>query len=250
MKFTHNSARVSTIIMLSALPLLGQTEQRSEKRIEQTQSTTHAAEYMHKQIVYRPPSRGVPSGRVSAGTRGPSQEAIVLSLLTPDHVGLTTQRQPSLYWYLSTREIVPIVVTLSDERGIMPLAEIELDHPKQPGVQRFSLADHGIQLEPNVDYEWSVTLIMDPEHRSKDIYAKGGIRCVEASGQLSAKLKNAAAFDAPFIYAEEGLWYDAMHELSALIAAHPQNIGLRQQRAALLKQVELAEIAALDHFAD
>jgi hypothetical protein len=42
------------------------------------------------------------------------------------------------------------------------------------------------------------------------------------------------------------LWYDALTALADLIEATPQDAQLRQQRAALLKQVDLAEVAAHD----
>jgi len=50
---------------------------------------------------YRPPLRGAPGGRVGGGTRGIGDEFITLLVLAPNHVGLTVQGQPTLYWYLS-----------------------------------------------------------------------------------------------------------------------------------------------------
>ena len=51
--------------------------------------------------VYRPPLRGAPRGRVGGGSRGTGRESFVLSVLAPDHTGLTTSEQPSLYWFIS-----------------------------------------------------------------------------------------------------------------------------------------------------
>src|SRR5437867_13335867 len=49
--------------------------------------------------VYKPPLRGAPGGRVGGGTRGTQERDIfVLSVLAPDHTGLTTREQPSLFW--------------------------------------------------------------------------------------------------------------------------------------------------------
>jgi hypothetical protein len=50
----------------------------------------------------------------------------------------------------------------------------------------------------------------------------------------------------PHLYAEAGLWYDALAATSDLIDAAPHDVGLRQRRAALLEQVELPDIAAED----
>ena len=48
---------------------------------------------------------------------------------------------------------------------------------------------------------------------------------------------------APYIFAEEGFWYDAFEALSGMIYAAPDNAGLHLQRASLLEQVGLAEAA-------
>src|SRR5207249_6735910 len=42
--------------------------------------------------VYKPPTRGAPGGRMGGGTRGITGTAVI-SLLVPDHVGLTSQAQ-------------------------------------------------------------------------------------------------------------------------------------------------------------
>ena len=46
--------------------------------------------------VYKPPVRGAPGGRVGGGTRGTDQ-TFVLSVVAPNHTGLTMQEQPELF---------------------------------------------------------------------------------------------------------------------------------------------------------
>ena len=58
-----------------------------------------------------------------------------------------------------------------------------------------------------------------------------------------AKLKQGGPESAAEVYAESGIWYDAIDELSKQIAAKP---ALRGQRAALLEQVGLNDVAAFD----
>jgi hypothetical protein len=48
------------------------------------------------------------------------------------------------------------------------------------------------------------------------------------------------------VYAESGVWYDAIAAVSARISAAPGDPRPRAQRAALLDQVGLSEIAAYD----
>jgi hypothetical protein len=48
------------------------------------------------------------------------------------------------------------------------------------------------------------------------------------------------------VYAQHGVWYDAIAALSSQIDATPEDPTLREQRAALLDQVGLSEVAAYD----
>jgi len=90
-------------------------------------------------------------------------------------------------------------------------------------------------------------LVTDPERRSKDILAGGMLMVVDPQPLLAEKLKSAVPGSLPNIYAEEGLWYDAIGALSQLIEETPANLELHRQRAALLEQVGLAEVAAYEN---
>jgi hypothetical protein len=197
--------------------------------------------------VYKPPLRGSPGGRVGGGTRGASLEAPVsLSVLVPDHVGLTLQSQPSLYWFVSRKPAQPVEFTLTEKDSVKPLVEARLRPLEKAGIQRIRLADHGVQLRPNVLYKWFVAIVNDPGRRSRDILSGGMIEVVAVSGELSAKLNQTPKARQPFVLAEEGLWYDALAGLSDRIDGAPKDLSLRKQRAALLDQVGLTEAAEFD----
>ena len=194
--------------------------------------------------VYKPPPRGAPGGRVGGGTRGTDQ-TFTLSVLAPTHTGQTLQEQPVLYWYLSKAISSPIEFTLADD-GIKPLVETQIKPPFQPGVQKVRLADYGVHLVPGKLYKWFVTLVVDPDRRSKDVLAGGAIERVASPEALAAKLPSDDKRKAAFAYAESGIWYDAIATLSDLVEAAPQDKALHQQRASLLEQAGLAEIAEYD----
>jgi hypothetical protein len=164
-------------------------------------------------------------------------------VLAPDHTGLTAQEQPALYWYLSKPTTYPIEFTLRDDRAIQPLIEKRLKGPIQPGLQRVRLADYGIRLSPGVPYRWFVALVVDPDNRSRDILSGGTIERIALPEALRTKLARAGKTRAPLVYAEAGLWYDALSTVSDLIDAAPSDSMPRQQRAALLEQVGLSDIA-------
>jgi uncharacterized protein DUF928 len=188
--------------------------------------------------VYNPPSRGAPGGRIGGGTRG-GGNIFVLSVLAPDHSGFTTKEQPSLYWFISKPTSLPVEVTVMDPQGIKPILETQLPSPTKPGIQRVRLADYNIHLAPGAAYRWFVAVVPDADRRSKDILAGGAIERVALQEDVTAKLAKASDKEVPFVYAQEGLWYDALNSISDLIDAAPQNQELQNQRTALLKQVGL-----------
>ncbi len=193
--------------------------------------------------VYKPPLRGAPAGRVAGGTRGLDQELPYLCLIVPEHVGLTVSPQPVLFFYQSKTSPYPIEFTLIQKQGISPLVETRIAPLDKPGIQSVRLADHGVHLEPGIHYKWFIALVPDSQHRSKDILAAGGIELIEEPEKIKAKLAAANISQAPHIYAEAGLWYDAFYTLSSLIEKSPDDPGLRQKRASLLEQIGLTQVA-------
>jgi hypothetical protein len=195
-------------------------------------------------VLYVPPEVGIPGRRIGGGTRGLGRLA-ALQVLAPDHLGYTTLEQPTLYWYLAEPTTTRLDFTLRDETSVEPLVEVRLAAPAQGGIQSLRLADHGVRLEPGVLYVWFVTLVTDPERRSKDFAMGAWISRRAPDATLSERLAGAPGREA-LVYAESGLWYDALGSLSARIAAVPGDASPREQRAALLDQVGLSEAAAYD----
>lgn len=231
-------ATIAVVLLLVPVSGLAADEQRGESQVKQPASVAAAP-------TYKFPVRGAPGTRLGGGTRGISHE-FTLAVLAPDHIGLTVQERPSLYWYLSKSTPYPLVFTLIDAGAEKPILEARLNPPAQPGVQRIRLADHGVALTRGVQYQWFVALALDPEHRSSDILAGGVIERVEPSKDLSSQMAQARGADALRMYAEAGIWYDALAAISELIDGAPTDRNLRQQRASLLTQVGLPEMAAYD----
>ena len=192
-------------------------------------------------FAYQPPMRGsASSGRIGGGTRGTGDgPSVTLEVLAPDHAGLTVSAQPTLYWFVSQRIETDAELTIVDDTSVDPLLELKLTPPIEPGIHALSLQEHGIQLAPNVPYQWFVAVVVDPSQRSYDVIAGGEIERVAQPSDLANQLT-------PQAYAEAGIWYDALDGLSTQIGNSPNDTGLRQQRAALLDQVGLPGAAAYE----
>jgi hypothetical protein len=190
-------------------------------------------------VKFRLKATGAASVRVTGGSRGTGDAAVTLDVLAPDDVGTTTQEQPSLFWYQSKPSDAKFELTLLQPNKVKPLMQVKMDRAGKAGIQRLKLSDHGVKLERDVEYQWVVALITDPDNRSTDLVASGAIKRVASDAALQEKISQAAPVALPGIYAEAGIWYDALAVLSDQIEAQPVNAALRQTRADLFRQVGL-----------
>ena len=197
-------------------------------------------------VVYVPPKRGSPDGRVTGGTRGAGPEWPVLSALAPEHTGLTVREHPTLYWFLSKAATQPLRLTITEDQAGQSLIDTRIPPPISPGIQGVRLADHGVRLLPGIHYRWLITLVPDPTHPSGYLFAGGAIERAELPETLSKQLTGAGQLEAAALFAKQGFWYDAVTSLSEMIHAAPHDPNLRAQRAGLLEQVGLPDVAAYD----
>jgi hypothetical protein len=233
----------SLVVLAMAFPMFSSAQDKKDSPpAPRGDSQPKAATVTAAVPVYKPPLRGAPGGRIGGGTRGSGREVFVLTVLAPDHSALTVSEQPSLFWYISSATSLPIEVTLMDLRTTQPVLEKQLAAPAAPGVQRLRLADHGVRLEPGVPYRWFVTIVPNSNRRSRDILAGGSIERIQPPEALTAKLTQARKEEAATVYAEAGVWYDALSAISDQIDSAPNNATLRKQRATLLAQVGLPPV--------
>jgi hypothetical protein len=227
---------LTSLILLALLPPLGLPVSGAESPGAPTNNH------------YRPLGPvGAPKVRTGAGTRGGADANLSLFVLAPDHVGLTTRAQPDLYYYAAPLGKTNLVFTLNhhDQQRTKPLIETALPPNAASPFQKIDLGKFNAPLDPEKDYKWSVAAVPDTKSRSKDIVASGIIRRTEVSPALRQRLANAGT-NAWSVYAENGIWHDALSTLSDLIAKEPNNKTLRRQRAALLREIDLPEAARGD----
>ena len=67
-----------------------------------------------------------------------------------------------------------------------------------------------MSLKPDVEYQYFVAVVKNYNQRADDVIAGGSIKRVSASADVQAKLKQAGPVQAAAVYAESGIWYDAI----------------------------------------
>lgn len=227
------------------LPWLSVAEE-GQGKATQTTASQPKSESTIKPLLYVPPRKGAPAPglRRGGGTRGTNKSLPMISLLAPDHVGFTLHEQPVLFWFTPTNHNLSYEFTLIADSAEAPLIEAKLPVPSRAGVQQIRLADYKAKLLPGERYRWSVALVMDPEEPSANVVAKGAIERINRDKLEHPLSSDMGKADAPRRYAEAGVWYDALMAISDLMQSNPADAELRQQRASLLEQGGLGEVAA------
>ncbi len=240
------------LVIALAIPAVTAAEPDSAAERTETSGETPATETKpvsaapptSLRMLYVPPKMDKPVKFTGGATRGSNKKVPMMFALTPEHVGLTVSAQPSLFWYVDRTPdpSMGLEFALFEQDREEAEVEAKLATPDRAGIQRIRLADYGVKLEPGSEYEWSVTLIVDPEKRSKDVVVTGWIDRVEHSGSLAARLGSADDAGTAAIYAEEGLWYDSFAALNDQIDGNPGDANLLTQRIDVLRQVGLNKV--------
>ena len=167
-----------------------------------------------------------------------------LKAMAPDHVGLTLQQSPVLYFYISRTTSDPVRFTLVDARQTSPNVEVLLPSPTRAGWWPIRLKDYNIVLEPDLEYHWYVSITTVPGDRSKDIVARGAIARCPIHECMTEGLGLRCDKHWVTSLARYGIWYDAASCLNELIEANPQDGSLRRLRDQLLKDVGIILLTA------
>jgi hypothetical protein len=198
-------------------------------------------------ILYQPPTQAGPVTRVDGPVRGAADQWPSIYLLSPEHTGLTTQEQPSLFWFMDRPAgNVKMELTVLQDKNPQPLVEIPLDASKS-GIQRVDLSTTACKLTAGQEYQWVVALIPDDAHRMNDVTRSAVIRRIDPPEPLVEKMLTlGSTVDRAVEYAKSGIWYDALSAVSDQIDAAPTDPAVRTLRSQLCDQVNLPQVAAFD----
>ncbi len=199
-------------------------------------------------MVYRPPFRGAPSNRVLGGTRNAGTRSTVLSVISPEHTGLSGSPQPNLYFFVSDDVDDDVQIALTRRNAIEPIIDRTISGGIAAGIHLVSLASMGVSLNIGQEYRFSVAIIHDSANRSKDTVSSGFIARAQDLSSLEGKIESDDDRDLAHVYAENGLWYDAFAAVSRADFADGADESYHQVRADLLKQVGLGHVASHDLF--
>lgn len=195
---------------------------------------------------FEPSDPGLPGRREGGGTRGgcASQQPSLTALMPSSNFGLTVRAYPAFSWYVPQNGATVAEFVLLDAANT-EIYKTLVPVTQQAGVISISLPEDGSvpALEVGKSYRWYFSLVCDPLDRSADSFTSGWVQRVEPSPTLTQALATATTEEQPDIYAEAGIWYEAVAMLVKLRQQEPQNSALLTQWQTLLSSVGLEKVA-------
>ncbi len=193
-----------------------------------------------KSVRYVPPSRrGAPARTQGGGSRGCALESTPVTILAPaDHVGLTTQARPKLFWYSANDSMLPMQISLVEPGVSEPIWMTEVQ-TGAAGFNQVQLPDTVPELVVGRRYRWTVTRLCNIRRPSNNIYARGWIERVNPDA-ISQAVTGLTSSDRVNAYAEGGLWYDAV--MQAVAQAQDRNAESQSVLMTLLEQGGLTRV--------
>jgi hypothetical protein len=201
------------------------------------------------QAAYKPPpNQKPPSGYTdSSGVRGGCQANGVrsITLLAPvTHVGQTTLHHPTFAWFVPYSQQIPLEFTLYqfDKNEQPSKLAYKQQLQSSPGIMKLSLPQEGQGLSVGKKYLWQLETLCSSNRPSRNLLVRSEIEVVKIPSKLKMALSNKREFQKVHLYAEAGLWYDALTEALALSA----NGQLAKVAVSLLEDLAQSEHALLN----
>ncbi|MEH2257380.1 DUF928 domain-containing protein [Nostoc sp.] len=240
-----------TSLLVSLTPILAKpTPNRSDAKTTLAQATT----FTQPPIPDSPP----PGGRVRGGAKrgGPSgcpPPKIDLTALVPfiqeansviNVWAQTTVEHPSWFFYVPYTKDSPYTVEFvlqdPDANEVYKKAIALSD---KPGVIRVSLPSTAPGLAVDKQYRWFFTINCDKQQNAPPTFVEGVIKRVNLSQATVKEIETAEPLKRYAIYAQNGIWYEALTTLAELRQKNPQDPALKSEWQNLLSSIRLNDVA-------
>ncbi len=199
-----------------------------------------------------PPTIGMPEGSErGAGSRGPAckryENTTALVPLTrttqPIRWGLTTTH-PTIWLYApqGLAANTPLALVLQDEAGQNRSRTVLQTSETPVGVFSLSLPATAAPLQAGKIYRWSVSIYCDPDAIDIPVIVQGALGRVTLSAKLQSQLAAThSVLEQANLYAQNGVWYDALTTLGEELRRHEET-GIASAWRDLLQQASLGKV--------
>lgn len=168
---------------------------------------------------------GRPGRRAGGGSRSPcpSKDIPLNALIPVTNSGKTVAAHPTFWVYVpySPQEVNAGEFVLQDE-NYNDVYRTPVTLPKTPGLVSLNIPPREQPLEINKWYFWSFKIYCQPQKLSAPVFVEGWVQRIAPTPELERQLKATATRDY-FVYANNGIWYDAIARLAELRRDRPPN---------------------------
>jgi Domain of Unknown Function (DUF928) len=158
--------------------------------------------------------------------------------------GLTSAEHPTFWFYLpytKSSKYPTEFILQNSERKIIYKAEISL--PEKPGIISVPIPSNTTPLTIGKQYRWFLKVYCSGHKQSFPTYVDGIIKRVNLSAIATQQLRMATDRQQVAIYAQNGIWYQALTTLLELRQSNPQDETLENTLENLLAEIGLIDIA-------
>jgi hypothetical protein len=189
------------------------------------------------QVLFKPSGGGKPPTTRGAGSRNDRlcpQDAArnpdhlaarpqpLMALVPPEQFGLTWAEHPTVWVYLPKTSARQMALSVRAER--QPFAQRFLPITGEPGIVGISLPENLPPLEVGKSYQWAVVLVCGDRPSPNDPFVTAWVQRVLPTQETRSRdlLKQAQ------IFGQQGIWYDALTTLAAVVRSQSNNSALTE----------------------
>jgi hypothetical protein len=193
---------------------------------------------------FKPPKRGTPVTTAGGATRGScdAKSKQLTSLLPKEKLGLTIVERPTLFWAIPRSATSTAQLTILGDKESKVVYETTLSLPKTAGIMQFTLPKNAPALEVGKPYRWFLSINCKADGTGNEMSVDGWIERIAPTTELAKALKTADPRQQVVIYAEAGIWHEALSTLATLRLSQPKDFRLNASWRELLRSVGLTSI--------
>lgn len=242
-RFTKPAFFLSATFLLSGLAVSTRASNAPTLQSPSTSLTTRSQLISQS---FKPPRRGTAPPSAGGATRGETclkGSKQLTSLMPQARIGLTYSSNPTFYWFVPPSPATAAKFLLLSNDDATVVYETTLSLPSQPGVISFTLPST-TGLEVGKQYHWYLVVRCGETDQGANPSVEGWVERITPESEVSIQLEKATPAERAKLYADNGIWYEAVTTLAELRRTRPDDTIAIAGWTELLKSVGLDAIAA------
>ncbi|NJK52861.1 MAG: DUF928 domain-containing protein [Leptolyngbyaceae cyanobacterium SU_3_3] len=195
--------------------------------------------------VFKPSKRGAPKTTAGGATRGScTQDQTLTPLIPHDRLSLTLSERPTFFWSAPQTSTGAAQFLLMSDNDTQIVYETILTLPSASGIVEFTLPAQAPALEVGKQYHWYLTIACSPDDFDNGMRVEGWVERANPDRTLTQALKMAEPDQHSRLYAEAGIWHEALSAVAKTRRDKPADLNAMDNWKRLLESVGLNTVVA------